>query len=354
MAKNKKLKFVIDIPKGSKFGLIPLSNELAEKLFPKDEGKRTYTDYLVDFLGSKKELEENETNLNKLLHESLPTDIELNCTFCNGDSKDANDRNCQPYLSQMQVSYFLAGTSFVNIVLSNKHIYNDKLALKNLTLKYFDCLHFINGKGELYLDLDELAKYTINSGFVALSNMFRKSPDLVNLQVINDGLDAIDQKILDNELFEKDDDNYFSLQKRFLENKQRFYKEKLAVDEQKQLEEKKESLLEKKGKNKGKPTVTHYAMYYYYLQATGSYPYFENHPKGKLVAIDELIKEEKIKTTINYFQKVYNKIAHHQSNRIANNQKANIEYVANTMLIDYPKAQKLAFKELQEAQTKSR
>ncbi len=95
-------------------------------------------------------------------------------------------------------------------------------------------------------------------------------------------------------------------------------------------------------------------MYYYYLQAGGYYPYFENHSAGKLKAINELIIKDNINTTDKYFQLQYNKISNHKTNRIAKRQASNIDYVANQMLNDYPKSKKIALLELKEATTKNR
>ncbi len=111
---------------------------------------------------------------------------------------------------------------------------------------------------------------------------------------------------------------------------------------------------EEKPKDTKKPTIVNYALYYIYLQKSGDAEHFENHPKGKLKAIEELIENGEIKTTTNYFQKIYNELHHHDTNRIARNQVSNIEYTANNMLTDYPKAQKIALTELKIAQVKKR
>ena len=346
MAKRGNIGIEYNIPKGSKLSTIPVDPEAIKRLFPKNE--KTYHDYLIEFLGSKKIFDEKMSQLNKKMEAAYPKGIKENCIYCNGESENKDDKNCAKYTAQMQSSMFWAGMAFVNSVIRNKHILKDFDSRKKLAEKFFDCLHFINGRGVMYLDLDELSRYTIQAGFISLSKMLASAPHLKSLAYINNSLDEIDQTQIDNELFEKEDYNYLDLQKKFFESKQRFIKEKLALNENEKGQQK------TIGKEKNKPTIVHYALYYHYLQVTGIFQYFENHPNGKVTAIQEMIQEENIETTPKYFQKVYNKITNHPSNRVANNQKANIEYVANTMLTDYPKAQKIALEELKQAQTKSR
>lgn len=103
-----------------------------------------------------------------------------------------------------------------------------------------------------------------------------------------------------------------------------------------------------------KPSITQLILHYIYLQEAKIIPFFENHPMGKIEAIEELIKKDGIDTTKNYFQKIYNKFTHHPSNRIARNQVKNIQFVIDHLLKDHPQAIKIAGEELKQATTKNR
>ena len=116
----------------------------------------------------------------------------------------------------------------------------------------------------------------------------------------------------------------------------------------------KETEQKKKEEETIKPTKTQVILYYIYLQKAKIIPYFENHPIGKIEAIEELIKKDGIDTTKNYFQKVYNKFTNHPSNRIARNQVNNIQFVIDHLLNDHPKAMEIAKEELNQAITKNR
>ncbi len=100
--------------------------------------------------------------------------------------------------------------------------------------------------------------------------------------------------------------------------------------------------VKKTNKNVQRLTIPKYALFYYYIQVSREFPMFEKHPKGKVKAIEELLKKEGINTTSKYFQLKYNFINNHKTNRIALNQAENISYVIKNMLKDYPKAKEIA------------
>ncbi|MDD7886124.1 hypothetical protein [Flavivirga sp. 57AJ16] len=315
-------------------------------LFP----KKNHTDYLTEFLASKKNYEIAINAIHDAMERSLPKEIKKKCQYCNGESEDKCDKKCTKYVLQMQMTFMVAANEFIHIVFKNRFIYNNKSNLQKLTIEFFNCFRFIEGKGLMYFDLDQMCRSALNFGFLSLSELFAKSETLNAYTIINQTLDSINDEDLQNKVLQRKDENYIELQKEFFENKLRYYKEKIFVEE-------KDRSLKVKGnitKKVNDPSILQYALYYYYLQMGGDFGYFENHPKGKVKAIQELITNEGLNTTIKYFQKVYNKIAHYTTNRIAKNQLANIDFVANTMLKDFPKAKKIALLELKEAKTKNR
>lgn len=336
----------INLEEGQKIVEIPTSPELNEYLKKKYEKDHIY--YLTEFIGGEKNYEIAKKAVEDAMERSLPDNIKDNCAFCKGEGTEVGDRACKKYYLQMNLTFSVASTEFINIIFKNRYIYNDKHQLQKLTIEFFNCLRFIKGQGKMYFLLDKMCRFIINSGFLTLSNMFAKSETLKAYQIINKSLDEIHDKSLRNKTLQLEDEDYLDLQKEFFEGKLRYYREKIFIEE-------KEQPKRLKKKEKGKSTsIPQYALYYYYLQQSGDFGYFENHPNGKVIAIGELIEKEDLKTTTKYFQKVYNKIAHYATNRIAKNQVANIDFVANTMLSGFPKAKKIALKELQEAKTKHR
>ena len=97
-----------------------------------------------------------------------------------------------------------------------------------------------------------------------------------------------------------------------------------------------------------KANIPQLVLFYYYRQKSKELPLFDNHPKGKVKAINELIIKDNINTSAKNFQIEYNKIYNYDSNRIARKKLKTIEFVANTLLLDYPKAKKIALDELNE------
>lgn len=336
----------LNLKKGQKIVEIPTSPELKKHL--KKKFDKNHTHYLTEFIGGKKKYSIAYEAFQKAMEKSLPKNIKDSCDYCNGKGKDVSDKACNKYYLQMQITFTLASTEFINIIFRNRYIYNDKHQLQKLTIEFFNCLLFIENEGKMYFLLDRMCRYIISSGFLTLSQIFAKSETLQAYRVINRTLDDIHDKSLKNKTLQRDDEDYLEFQREFFEGKLRYYKEKIFIEEKEQPKRLKQ-------KGEGKTTsIPQYALYYFYLQQSGDFGYFENHPNGKVTAIGELIEKEELNTSTKYFQKVYNRIAHYATNRIAKNQIANIDFVANTMLKGYPKAKKIALTELKEAKTKHR
>ncbi|GAA0723871.1 hypothetical protein GCM10009430_27770 [Aquimarina litoralis] len=343
--------FEIDLEEGDRIVEIQTSPELKE--YFKKQFEKNHTYYLTEFIGGKKNYDIAYNTFVKAMRESLPFNIEENCKFCKGEGKEIGDKSCQKFYLQMDLTYIIAASEFINLVFKNKYIYNDKPKLQKLTVKFFDCLRFIKNEGKMYFELEQMCRYTLNSGFLTLSQMLANSEKLNAYKIINRTLDELNEEELQNKVLRREDENYLDLQKEFFENKLRYFKEELYLEEKDNQRLQKENPKKEKQVRKN-PSILQYALYYYYLQQSKDFPHFENHPEGKVRAIEELIKNANLNTTQKYFQLRYNKIANHKTNRVALNQVKNIGFVANTMLKEFPKAQKIALSDLEEAKTKNR
>lgn len=197
------------------------------KLFP----KKNHIDYLKEFLLSKRNFEQANKAIAKAKTQSLPKDIKVDCKYCNGTSKDELDKKCDRYYLQMDMSFVLASSEFVTIVLRNKHIYDNKKQLLQLTVNFFNCLIFINGKGLMYFDLDKMSRYVLSAGFLSSTELFSKSEALNNLTIINNSIDILEQEEIQNEVLQREDYNFLNLQIKFFEKKQKFYSAKVFIEE---------------------------------------------------------------------------------------------------------------------------
>ena len=216
-------------------------------------------------------------------------------------------------------------------------IYEDKEALKELTWNFFLC--FEVNQEIIYFDIDKLIKYTLNANFKALSNLFRGSEIFNNLKGINNTIDSLGSTEIENKLFNKEDLNYISLQKKFLENKRKYLKEQL-----KEANYRGDAFIEKKEiKNLNlRPNRTDLAYFFYYLSQT-------NIKILKSVFPSDLAWNEiglKFGKSSKNIQKAYNIINSNSKERLRKRKDNNIEYVIENMLKDYPKALKLAKDEL--------
>lgn len=347
-----KIGFEIKLPEGSKIVKYKLSDKAQEYLNKNVFKGKNHLEYLEEFLITKNNFKVVSDALFKAMEQSLPTCLKSDCPYCKGESNEENDMLCTKYILQMRITFSIAAEEFINLIFNHKHIYQNKKALLNVTQDFYRSFVFIKNKGLVYFDLDNICRCILNAGFISLSEMFSKSEPLTNLKVINEHIDYFEDKLLENEILNSEDENYLDLQKRFFENKQKYYKEKLFLHE-KEANNKSTNIKQAANSTK-KISIPTLVMYYYYLQEAKDFPFFDNHPEGKLKAIEELIKKDKINTSAKNFQLEYNKIAHHKSNRIANNKASNILFVANTMLTNYPNAKKIALKEYDLAINKNR
>ncbi|MBC8755972.1 hypothetical protein H2O64_14940 [Kordia sp. YSTF-M3] len=327
-----------------------IKTDVGEELFKpyKKANQKGVNEWLKEFLLTEQNYKDFKKEFEELKIKSFPENIEKGCAFCRGEKKGEGEKNCENHHVQIDTTFSFFAYKFVNIVLSNTHIYNSKKELYKLTKKFYECFYFFKGKGVVYFDLDSLIKHCLNAGFLSISEHLKSIELIEGIEIINYTLDTLDQEEIENDIYEREDYNFVMLQKKFLLNK---HNSIMRDIEYKKIEK---EVLKSKKTDDSKITIPHYALYYYYLQESDYIDYFENHPQGKLYAIEELIENDSIKTTKNYFQKVYNKFRHYKTNRIAHNQVANISFVVNTMLSDYPKAKELALLELKEAKTKNR
>lgn len=342
---KKPIGFELKIPEDSKIVFIKLDDDTQKYI--KDQLGKTYIEYLEEFIGGKENYEIAEKELKEAMHNSLSSSVKENCLFCNDKSDDECDKACNIFYMQMQMTYAIGAGEFIRIVMINPYILNDKVALQQLTINFFNSLNFIKDEGKMYLDLEKLCRYALNANFDVVEKMFKESETFKNLELINDVINELDKEDLENKIHQTVDENYLELQKLFFEQKQKYYKEKYFLEKEKPP-------IPKGKRSKDKISIPKVVLYYYYLQVDGKFPYFENHPQGKVIAIEELLIKDKIKTTQKHFQLKYNFISHYNSNRIAKNQIANIDYVANEMLNNYPEAKELALSELKLAQLKNR
>ncbi|NDI99433.1 hypothetical protein GWA97_10145 [Flavobacterium sp. LaA7.5] len=219
--------FEINIPEGDKIVKIPTSPKLQKYLKENFFKGKSYVDYIKEFLITEKRFNTINTAFIKTMRESIPGCLKLGCIYCSGKSNDDNDKACQKYYLQMEITYAIAASEFVNLIISNRHIYDNKQILLDVTHNFFKCFYFVKNKGLMYFDLEKMCMYTLNAGFLSISQILAKSSTLNNLRVINEHITYFDEKKLENKIFNKEDENYLDLQTKFYEDKQRFYKEKL-------------------------------------------------------------------------------------------------------------------------------
>ncbi len=338
---SKLIGFTIKQEENFKLVSVPLDKKTSDFLDSKKQG-RHHSEYIREFLITPANFKSANDTFIKGMKDSLPKDIRNDCKVCIGESTEESDRSCNRYYLQMEFTYNVVVVEFINIVLKNKHIYQDKQTIFELTKEFFKCIVFLAGKGIMVFDMERLKKYVLKIGLISLSQLLNDSKPLQRLAIINDSLDSLNQQDLENKIFGNADCDCITLQKQFFLNKQTYYKENLFIDRQKILF--KEGKLPNSSNQNGhtRPNRTDIAYFCYYASET------------KELKTDNLFSTKKAWKEIGQrfdkddtnIQKAYNKIYSNRSERLKSSKTANIEYVLEHMLTKYPKARKLALDEL--------
>lgn len=176
---------------------IKLQKETAEEL--KKQYGKTPNDYLREYLQSNELFEEIVTKFNHYVHKTISKEVKASCIYCNGDSQNESDTKCAPYNLEAKFNLFLASHHFVTTVILNQHLINKPEDLKQLTINFFECFIFSNGR--VFFNIDKMIMYCLKVGFKSLSKIFDKNEPLNNIGKINDTLDTLNEEFLEFKMF---------------------------------------------------------------------------------------------------------------------------------------------------------
>ncbi|WP_369013155.1 hypothetical protein [Flavobacterium anhuiense] len=206
---------------------VKLSEEQKEQ-FGFNKKETSVLDYYDSYLDDAKLKDFLSNEFTKKIDETFPKEIKALCTYCNGNSKNEEDKKCNSYHLEGRVNEFLAVWWFVNIVEQNKSILYEKTALKDLSIKLYECFLFKNGR--VAFDLRKITMYCLNQGFLTLSKIFAQNDKIKNLEIINRAIDELDTEYLRIKMFENDSPYHIKPQKDFFKNKRKFYKEQIKIE----------------------------------------------------------------------------------------------------------------------------
>ena len=146
-------------------------------------------DFIIKYLGDKKLFDSIQKEWANHVNKTLPKHVEESCLWCNKKSTNEEDKKCDPYHLEAGMNYFLAAIEYVRIVQSNKHLIKGDEIHKSLTIKFFECFMFSDGR--VIFDLEMLTMYCLKAGFLTLSQIFANNSSLQNLSLINDAIDKL-------------------------------------------------------------------------------------------------------------------------------------------------------------------
>lgn len=208
--------------------------EKQKKAIGFNKNAKTVWDYLDTYLGDKKLKEYLHDEFLNTIHKTLPKELRSSCLYCTGNDKSVleEDRKCYNYVHEGQMNEFFALYWFINIVENNKHLLTDNKAIKNLSIKFYECFLFKNGR--VFFDLRKLIMHTLEQGFLTLSKVFAQNDKINSLEIINQTIDSLDSQYLSIKMFEKTEPYHIEPQKKFFKNKRKSIKEQIKIEKLKE------------------------------------------------------------------------------------------------------------------------
>ena len=280
------------------------------------------------------------------VNKTLPKKTKDSCQYCNGDSKDENNKKCNNYHNEAQMNFYFASFEFVSVVERNKHLIKDNTLRKKLTLQFYECFAFSNGR--VIFDLEKMAMLCLKAGFLSLSRVFANNSNLQNLSIINSTINELNDEELNAEMFNKEKSIYLEPQKTFFKNKYEHYERKHFIEKEKNVTKTSKNKKENTN-NTSRPNRTDIAYYTHYMSETKLLKLNNPFPS------DKGWKEigEKFGKNSKNIQQTYNQIHYNREERLKKSKIGNLKYVINQMLVKDELALKLAKDELKSAQLNS-
>lgn len=319
-------------------------NEEEQKKF--DEANKNVVQpevYLVKFIGEKN-FKKAEKAMREALENSLPKDIEKNCKWCQGRSKEELDKACKKYEVQSFITFKLMAIEFVNVIRSNRYVYNNKELRFKLTEEFFKSMIYYNGKGVMAVDMGRLMGKVLELGLLSINQMFLQTKVLTkNLRMINHSLHALNRDSFPYKVKGIEIPEFITKQQGFFKEQQEFYKEEQRLNREEKIEKAKKN---NNNSNNSRPNRTDIAYFCYYTSKAKELETENPFPSKKAwKEIGGIFKKDD--TNI---QKAYNSIYSNKEERLKESKLTNINYVVENMLDSYPEAKKLALEELKLAE----
>jgi hypothetical protein len=226
-------------------GFLDIENEKVVKLDLSEEQKKQlgfnkqeknvwdyYDSYLIDI----KTKDRLHVKFEEYIDETLPKKIKASCAWCNGKSKNEDDKKCNNYKLEGSVNLFFATWWYVNIVENNKHLLSDKFLLNDLSIRFYEC--FLFKEGRVSFNLRKLTMFCLEKGFLTLSRVFASNDKIQNLEIINKAIEDLGNEYLSISMFEKKEPYHIEPQKEFFKNKRKSIKEQLKIEKLKKKNKK--------------------------------------------------------------------------------------------------------------------
>lgn len=196
-----------------------------------NKGGRHVNEYLADYLGSTSLFLAVQKKYNDYITKTIPQNVKEKCLWHDclggGNSKNELDKNCYLYYTEGTINHMLAAKEFVTIVQSNKHLIKGEKNLKSLTIQFYECFSFYDGR--VVFAMEKMVMHCLHQGFLSLSQLFSKNKPLQNLNIINDNIYVLKSNQLEFEMFNNEKNSIIDIQLKFYKKERKFYKHKVEL-----------------------------------------------------------------------------------------------------------------------------
>lgn len=174
--------------------------ELLENYSIEEIQKRVDEKYINNEYTLKKYLggtEEEKACLKKLTYRITiqhKENVKQKCSYFGDDVKCEIGECCglRELLVEGDINFKLAIKEYIKIIELNKHIINDPLVLRNLTLKFIDCFS-VDNEARVWFDRDKIQLYCLDAGLSVISKKFKENTALVNLLQVKNALNFLNE-----------------------------------------------------------------------------------------------------------------------------------------------------------------
>lgn len=199
----------------------------------KNSKEKSVSDYIIEYVGKKDFDRIHKVFINTL--DKSGEKIKIKCKYCaTQESNDENDKLCKPYHTEAMINKHIAELEFVSVIEQNKHFFQNKEQLRNVTYSFYESFNFKEWR--VYFSTRTIFMNCLNYGLITIADILQKSKHFERMSIIKDSTHSLEMQNLEHKIKNGEENEIFSLQLDFFNSKKKFYKETHKLEKIKKSE----------------------------------------------------------------------------------------------------------------------